>query len=70
MCLKPQPSRPMPEDTKAMVGRMLDEDTVYRFVGNVLFDRFGSLGISVTAPRCSSCALGRDVPELGSAERR
>lgn len=40
MCLKPQPPRPIPPDTKAMVGRMLDEDTVYRFVGDVLFERF------------------------------
>jgi transposase len=40
MCLKPQPPRPIPEETKALVGRMLDERTVYRFVGDVLFDRF------------------------------
>jgi transposase len=37
MCLKPQPPQPIPPDTKALVGPMLDEDTVYHFVGDVLF---------------------------------
>jgi transposase len=40
MCLKPQPSQPIPPDTKALVGPMLDDDTVYRFVGDVLFEQF------------------------------
>jgi transposase len=40
MCLKPQPPQPIPPDTKALVGSMLDEDTVYRFVGDVLFEQF------------------------------
>ncbi|NJO82232.1 MAG: hypothetical protein HC828_05090, partial [Blastochloris sp.] len=40
MCLKPQPPKPIPPDTKALVGRKLDEATVYRFVGDVLFARF------------------------------
>jgi hypothetical protein len=40
MSLKPQPPHPIPPETKALVGKMLDEGTVYRFVGDVLFDRF------------------------------
>jgi len=40
MCLKPQPPQPIPPDTKALVGPILDEDTVYRFVGDVLFEQF------------------------------
>ena len=42
MCDEPQAAaqRPIPAETKALVGKMLDEGTVYRFVGDVLFDRF------------------------------
>jgi hypothetical protein len=40
MCLKPQLPQPIPPDTKALVGAMLDEDTVHRFVGEVLFAQF------------------------------
>ena len=40
MCLKPQPPCPIPPDTKAMVRRMLDEDTIHCFVDDVLFERF------------------------------
>jgi transposase len=40
MCLKPQSPQPIPLDTKALVGPLLDEDTVYRFVGDVLFEQF------------------------------
>lgn len=40
MCLKPQLTCSIPADTKTLVGRLLDEDSVYRFVGDVLFERF------------------------------
>lgn len=40
MSLKPKPPQPIPPDTKALVGPMLDESTVYRFVGDVLFEQF------------------------------
>jgi len=57
MCLKPQPPRPIPPDTKAMVGRMLDEATVYRFVGDVLFERFHDQDFADLYPKTGQPAL-------------
>jgi transposase len=40
MCLKPQPPRPVPDATIALVHDLFPEDSVYQFVGDVLFDQF------------------------------
>jgi transposase len=40
MCLKPTPLRPIPESTVALVHDLFPEDSVYQFVGDVLFDQF------------------------------
>lgn len=40
MCLKPQPPRPMPEDTGRVGATLLDADSPYRFIGEVLYDQF------------------------------
>ena len=67
MCLKPQPPRPIPSDTKALVGPLLDEDTVYRFVGDVLFDQFHDEDVADLYPRDDQPALS---PVLLSSEFR
>src|SRR5690606_22452876 len=40
MCLKPQPPRPMPEDTGRVGAALLDPDSPYRFIGDVLYEQF------------------------------
>jgi transposase len=40
MCLKPQPPHPIPEATAALVRNLFEEDSVYQFVGDVLFEQF------------------------------
>jgi hypothetical protein len=40
MCLKPQPPRSIPEATAALVKDLFREDSVYQFIGDVLFDQF------------------------------
>jgi transposase len=40
MCLKPQPPRPIPEPTAALVAGLFDKGEVYQFIGDVLFDQF------------------------------
>ncbi len=40
MCLKPQPPHPIPEATAALVRALFEEDSVYQFVGDVLFEQF------------------------------
>jgi len=40
MCLKPQPPRSIPEATAALVKDLFPEDSVYQFVGDILFDQF------------------------------
>lgn len=40
MRLKPQSPQPILLYTKVLVGPLLDEDTVYRLVGDVLFTQF------------------------------
>lgn len=57
MCLKPQPPQPIPPDTKTLVGAMLDEDTVYRFVGDVLFEQFHEADFADLYPKDGQPAL-------------
>ena len=57
MCLKPQPPQPIPPETKALVGPMLDEDTVYRFVGDVLFEQFHDADFADLYPKDGQPAL-------------
>lgn len=57
MCLKPQPPQPIPPETKALVGAMLDEDTVYRFVGDVLFEQFHDEDFADLYPKDGQPAL-------------
>lgn len=40
MCLKPQPPRPMPEETGRIGAALLDADSPYRFVGDTLYTQF------------------------------
>lgn len=40
MCHKPQQPRPIPEATAALVTGLFDNDSVYQFIGEVLFDQF------------------------------
>lgn len=40
MCLKPQPPRPMPEDTGLVGAALLDAASPYRFIGDVLYEQF------------------------------
>ncbi|MBK9941439.1 MAG: hypothetical protein IPP13_07440 [Kouleothrix sp.] len=40
MCLKPQALHPIPAATAALVHDLFPEDSVYQFVGDVLFDQF------------------------------
>ncbi|MFO7169812.1 MAG: hypothetical protein DIU80_017460 [Chloroflexota bacterium] len=40
MCLKPQPPRPMPEETGRVGAALLDKDSPYRFISDVLYEQF------------------------------
>jgi transposase len=40
MCHKPQAPRPIPESTVALVKDLFSEESVYQFIGDVLFDQF------------------------------
>src|SRR5829696_578820 len=40
MCLKPTLPRPIPESMVALVKDLFSEESVYQFVGDVLFDQF------------------------------
>src|SRR5579859_6012555 len=48
---------PIPPATKALVGPMLDEDTVYRFVGDVLFEQFHDADFADLYPKDGQPAL-------------
>jgi transposase len=40
MCLKPQPPQPIPDATAALLRDLFEEDSVYQFIGDVLFEQF------------------------------
>jgi hypothetical protein len=57
MCLKPQQSRPIPEPTAALVYNLFTEDSVYQFVGEVLFNQFLDDGFADLYPKDDQPAL-------------
>jgi hypothetical protein len=63
MCLKPQPARPMPEETGRIGAALLDAASPYRFIGDTLYvqfadEEFASIPMTVSRPfRQSSSRL-------------
>ncbi|NTW02498.1 MAG: hypothetical protein HGA19_14670 [Oscillochloris sp.] len=57
MCLKPQPPRPMPEDTGRIGVALLAADSPYRFIGDVLYAQFADDDFADRSPRDGQPAL-------------
>jgi hypothetical protein len=57
MCLKPQPPRPMPEDTGLVGAALLDAGSPYRFIGDVLYEQFRDEDFADLYPNDSQPAL-------------
>ncbi|NJO82239.1 MAG: IS1182 family transposase [Blastochloris sp.] len=51
MCLKPQPPRPMPEETGRIGAALLADGSPYRFVGDVVYEQFADEEFADLYPR-------------------
>jgi transposase len=51
MCLKPQPPRLMPEDTGRIGAALLDADSPYRLIGDILYSQFADEDFADLYPR-------------------